>query len=108
VYRQTFELPGGLTDHKLVLDLGRVDASASVKVNGQDAGIRGWAPYRFDITSLVRAGENELEVTVASALANHYEAYTPGVHVYEWQTESGLFGPVRILPYARVEVSVGD
>ncbi len=107
-YRQTFDLPGGLADHKLILDLGRVDASAAVKVNGEDAGIRGWAPYRFDITSLVRAGENELEVTVANALANHYEAYTPGVHVYEWQTESGLFGPVRILPYTRVEVAVRD
>jgi hypothetical protein len=106
VYRQTFELPRGLTDHKLVLDLGRVDASASVKVNGQSAGIRGWAPYRFDITSLVKAGPNELEVTVANALANHYEAYTPGVHVYEWQTESGLFGPVRILPYTRVELKL--
>ena len=77
-----------------------------MKVNGQSAGIRGWAPYRFDITSLVQAGENELEVTVANALANHYEAFTPGVHVYEWQTESGLFGPVRILPYTRVEVKL--
>ena len=75
-------------------------------MNGQSAGIRGWAPYRFDISSLVKAGPNELEITVANALANHYDAGTPGVHVYEWQTESGLFGPVRILPYTRVEVSV--
>ena len=108
VYRQSFLLPAGLVGHKLVLDLGRVDASASVRVNGEDAGIRGWAPYRFDITSLVEAGPNELEITVANALANHYEAFTPGVHVYEWQTESGLFGPVRILPYTRVDVAVGN
>jgi hypothetical protein len=106
VYRQTLTLPADDADHKLVLDLGRVDATASVKVNGKDAGIRAWAPYRFDVTSLVQAGENELEVTVASALANHYEAYTPAVHVYEWQTESGLFGPVRILPYTRVEMEL--
>jgi hypothetical protein len=106
VYRQSFEIPEGLRGHKLVLDLGRVDASCSVTVNGQDAGVRGWAPYRFDITSLVRPGKNELEVTVANALANHYEAWTPGVHVYEWQTESGLFGPARILPYAPVEMTI--
>ncbi len=108
VYRQTFALPAEPVGQKLVLDLGRVDATASVKVNGEEAGIRAWAPYRFDITSLVRAGENSLEIKVANALANHYEAYTPAVHVYEWQTESGLFGPVRILPYTRVEVAVGN
>ena len=108
VYRRSFVLPRDYAENKLVLDLGRVDASASVRVNGKSAGIRGWAPYRFDITSVVRPGTNEVEITVANTLANHYAVGTPAVHVYERQTESGLFGPVRILPYARVELKLAQ
>ncbi len=106
VYRKTFHLPEAYKEKKLVLDLGRVDASASVVVNQKPAGICGWAPYRFDITDLVKAGENVLEVTVANSLANHYIVGTPDPHVYERQTESGLFGPVRILPYTPVDLVV--
>jgi len=69
---------------------------------------RSWAPYRFDVTELVKTGANEIEVTVANALANHYAVGAPGVHVYEGQTESGLFGPVRILPYTRVDLLLGQ
>ncbi len=106
VYRKTFHLPSDYGGKKLILDLGRVDASAAVRVNGKDLGIRGWAPYRFDMTAAVQPGANTVEVTVASALGNHYLVGTPAVHVYEWQTESGLFGPVRVVPYTAVELKV--
>ena len=106
VYRQSFQLPAGLEDKKLVLDLGEVRASASVRINGQEVGSRGWTPYRFDITEQVRPGANNLEITVANTLANHYLIGTADSHVYEGQTRSGLLGPVRILPYTRVKLVV--
>jgi len=106
VYRKSLRLPEDFSGKKLILDLGKVDASASVRVNGQEVGVRGWAPYRFDITEAVQPGSNEVEVTVANALGNHYLAGTPSVHVYEGQTESGLFGPVRVVPYTRVKWTI--
>jgi hypothetical protein len=106
VYGKTFQLAPELQGKRLILDLGRVDASAAVEVNGQSAGTSAWAPYRFDITDLVKPGENRLEVTVANSLANHYLVGTPEAHVYEWQTESGLMGPVRIIPYTPVTLAV--
>ena len=106
VYRQSFQLPTSLTDKKLILDLGEVRASASVRINGQEAGSRGWTPYRFDITEQARPGANDLEITVANTLANHYLIGTADSHVHEGQTRSGLLGPVRILPYTRVKLVV--
>jgi hypothetical protein len=43
---------------------------AEVKVNGKSAGIVGWQPYEADIGSLVRPGENRIEVVVRGTLRN--------------------------------------
>jgi len=43
---------------------------AEVKVNGQSAGIIGWAPYERDITDLLNDGENRVEVIVTGSMKN--------------------------------------
>jgi hypothetical protein len=68
-------------------------ASAEVRLNGQVAGIRVAPPYRFDLTSLVRPGDNRLEILVCNTLANHYSTVPTR---YRGESKSGLLGPVTL------------
>jgi hypothetical protein len=43
---------------------------AEVRVNGKSAGTIGWQPYELDVTKLVRAGANRVEVVVYGSLKN--------------------------------------
>ncbi len=52
-------------------------------------------PFRFDITDLVKEGENQIQVKVVNTLANHMSSY-PTNYVYEGQTISGLLGPASL------------
>jgi len=70
------------------LDLGRVGDWAVVHLNGKCLGPRFWAPYAWDVTKTLRAGENELTVEVTNSLANRYAP--------KKRRSSGLFGPVVI------------
>ncbi len=63
-------------------------------MNGVEAGVRVAPPWRFDVTDLLVAGENTLEVTVYNSLSNHYQTEP---NLYRGSPESGLFGPVRLL-----------
>ena len=96
VYSRQFNLEAAQLKGKVVLDLGRVYTTAGVRVNGHDVGVGMARPYRFDITEQVRAGSNDLEVTVYNTLANHYSIGIPSRFVYEGQTVSGLLGPVKV------------
>lgn len=81
---------------KVVLDLGEVDATCEVRVNGQFVKALISKPYSVDITEFVEPGWNRIEVLVYSTLANHYRTIpTP----YRGTPHAGLIGPVRILYY---------
>ncbi len=82
-------------DRKVYLDLGVVKNIASVRVNGKSAGTRLWSPYQLDITELLKAGSNRLEIGVTNTLANRYGQGRPGLTE---KPESGLLGPVRLVP----------
>jgi hypothetical protein len=68
VYRTQFTLDR--VEGPMVLDLGRVEVMARVKVNGKDLGIVWRKPYRIDITESAAVGVNELEVTVVNLWVN--------------------------------------
>jgi hypothetical protein len=53
-----------------VLDLGEVAVMAQVKLNGRDCGNAWKPPYRVDVSGALKAGRNELEVTVVNQWAN--------------------------------------
>ena len=60
-----------LADHlPLILDLGRVEVMARVRLNGKDLGIAWRAPYCFDITEACKPGKNKLEVEVVNLWPN--------------------------------------
>jgi hypothetical protein len=66
VYTRTMEVPADwlATDRGIHLDLGDVRELAEVFVNGKSAGVLWKAPYRADITALVKPGANELKIEV--------------------------------------------
>jgi len=71
-YSTSFTLPASAisASNRLYLDLGRVEVSASVKLNGRDLGIAWKRPYRVEITGAAKSGENTLEVQVATTWIN--------------------------------------
>lgn len=93
-YRKTVKLTADqAAGGTVTLDLGKVVASAEVRVNGQAAGIRIAPPWRLDISRQVKTGDNRIEVLVYNTLANHY--LTIPTH-YRGDPTSGLLGPVTL------------
>lgn len=71
VYRSTVNLPAAPAPGQIaLLDLGTVADIARVFVNGREAGVAWRAPFRVDVTSLLRAGANALEIRVANRWIN--------------------------------------
>ncbi len=64
-YETTFNISG---KKKCILDLWEVYETAEVFVNGISAGVRISHPYVFDISDLVKEGQNSLTVDVTNTL----------------------------------------
>ena len=95
---------------EILLDLGRVEVMARVKVNGKEVGTVWKPPFRVDVTEALRPGENQIEVTVANLWPNRLigDAGLPKEQRIAWTTwnpftkdtellASGLLGPVTLL-----------
>ncbi|MEI6604463.1 MAG: glycosyl hydrolase [Verrucomicrobiota bacterium] len=70
-YRRTFEVlaqrpPGS----PMILDLGKVNDIATVRLNGRQLATLWLPPYRLDITDAVKLGSNTLEVDVVNTWNN--------------------------------------
>ncbi len=104
-YQTTFECRGRYEQFEL--DLGDVRHMAEVWVNGQAVGKRLWAPFRYDVASVIRPGTtNTLRVRVGNLFCNAMRPLEDRKEVFTgWayskstpeQRTSGLLGPVRIL-----------
>lgn len=99
-------------DGPLELDLGRVAGVARVTLNGKQVGIVWKPPYALDVTGRLRVGENELRCEVANTWHNRLvgdSTLSPEQRITRTNIrrpfnpstpllESGLLGPVRLLP----------
>jgi hypothetical protein len=85
--------PEQLKSDQIILDLGKLVASAEVFVNGKSVGSKVSSPWKFDLAGKVQSGENLIEILVFNTLGNHYLT-TPSMYV--GRTNSGLIGPVKI------------
>jgi hypothetical protein len=59
-----------ISGRKFLLDLGRVEITARISMNGTDAGLLWKKPFIADITALVKTGENILKVEVTNSWHN--------------------------------------
>ncbi|MGD0733464.1 MAG: glycosyl hydrolase [Terracidiphilus sp.] len=71
-YRNRFTLPKGMRgqDRRLYLDLGRVCVIAEVELNGKDLGVFWKPPFMVDVTDVVAAESNDLEIRVVNLWPN--------------------------------------
>ena len=108
-YSTSFVADGSMLDAPLMLDLGRVNMIAVVKINGKKMGTLWCTPYSLDISSAVVEGKNELEIEVTSTWFNRlvYDASLPENERKTWTIagpsadsslqECGLMGPVKLI-----------
>ena len=86
---------GQLTGTDWTLDLGRVADVAEVTVNGTHVADRIWAPYTVDLGDALHKGANTIAVRVTNTQGNekNHQPY-----------DSGLYGPVTLVPSVTVPV----
>lgn len=98
------------TADRLILDLGEVHEVADVRLNGRDLGVVWDKPSRVDITSAVRAGDNDLEIAIVNLWPNRLKAdeslpkdrrfTATNIHKFTKSSPllpSGLIGPVTVM-----------
>jgi len=107
-YTTYIHVPDEYTNRVVELDLGQVAEVAEVSVNGKSTGVAWKPPYRVDVTGLLKAGTNRLEVKVTNLWHNRIVgdlrqpeggefARTNMKHKFSADMEllrSGLLGPV--------------
>lgn len=103
------------------IELGAVAETARVTINGRSAGVSWVPPHRLEVTGLLKSGTNLIEIEVTNLAANRISdldrrgvswkrfheinfvsrAYKP-FDASAWPTiDSGLAGPVRLIPLKR-------
>ena len=105
-YRTTLSLDKKDGKARYVLQLGKVDQIAVVRVNGKELGTVWSEPYECNVTDALRKGENQIEIDVTSSWYNRlvYDASLPeearktwvikGPEKDESYKDYGLMGPV--------------
>ena len=92
-----------------------VREAAEIFVNGKRAGSVWGAPYELDLTGLLRAGDNRLEIIVSNLMINRMageplpdykdliarygDRFQPQDLENLQPVPSGLLGPIRLIPY---------
>lgn len=107
-FEKTNELSEG---ERILIDLGEISEVAELWLNGQSLGITWAKPHIFDITRVVKDGENLMEIGIANTWCNRIigdaitgEKYTSTnitrVDYLTWDqvplNPSGLLGPVTV------------
>ena len=118
-YTITFDLPAKKAG-EYVLDLGKVNESAHVWVNGQEVGYLYSIPFQARVGHYLKPGKNTLKIEVANLMANrirhmdqnnmqwrnYHEINFVNINYKPFDASvwnpmpSGLLGPVTITPYS--------
>jgi hypothetical protein len=63
-YRKQFAVSAVPAGNRVFLEIADVHDYAKVKLNGKELEARAWQPYRWEVTNVVKAGSNDMEVEV--------------------------------------------
>jgi hypothetical protein len=109
IYKNKFTVDKKPANGKLYLDLGKVNMMAKVKINNKYVGGVWTSPYRIDVTSQLKNGENSVEIELVNTWVNRIigdlrlpqEERILNMSSISWQKDSplqssGLIGPVSI------------
>jgi beta-glucuronidase len=85
-------------DHRTILYFGAVNYDAHVYVNGKKAGhhVGGFTPFNFDVTELLREGENFVVVKVD----NKRHAEDVPTQIFDWWNYGGITRDVLLIDVA--------
>jgi len=126
-YQKEIDIPGEWISDEVdvILDLGKLWSVGEVFVNGVSAGIVWKPPYSVNITDHIKTGGNNIEIEVVNTWSNRLvgdaltgEKYgktnieVSGRVWKRWKdiplNESGLFGPVKLMPSLKRVVQLHD
>jgi hypothetical protein len=110
-YRKQFTASAARAGKRVFLEIADVHDYARVKVNGKELEAHAWQPYRWDITSALKAGSNDLEIQVyatssgrggpgsppTGAAATYGSVGGGGSRGGGTPPVSGLLGPARLV-----------
>ena len=108
VYSTTFKAEAPVEDKRLMLDLGHVANIAEIVLNDEPVATLWAPPFRADVTELVVAGDNLLEIEVTNTWRNRlaYDASLPEAERRTWTIHApaadaavepaGIAGPVLL------------
>ena len=68
-YRRQFTAPATPAGKHVFLEIGNVSDYAKVTLNGKELGAHAWPPYRWDLTSALKRGANDLVIQVNAIAA---------------------------------------
>ena len=107
-YRRSFRVPSGWRGKRVLLHFGAVDYRAQVWVNGEKAGDHegGHVPFRFEITHLLKGGNNILVVRAADPSTDRFiprgkQYWKPKSAGIFYTRTSGIWQTVWLEPVAR-------
>jgi alpha-L-rhamnosidase len=81
IFRRQFTASATPKDKRVYLEIGDVRDYAKVTLNGKELGERAWGPYRWDVTSALKQGANDLVVEVDATVARPGPGSAPAVSV---------------------------
>lgn len=119
-YRRVFNLPKEFNKGRVILHFGAVDYLCEVRINNEVAGknVGGYFPFSFDITKLIKSGENIIEVKVIDPSEKGIQArgkqttkrggiwYTPQSGI--WQTVWLESVPERYIERLVINTNIDD
>jgi len=84
------------------LNLGKVYNTSEVRLNGKLLGVRWWGEHSYDVSDVLKVGENVLEVKVTTVVSNYCRSLKDNPTAQRWAANrvafsAGLVGPVKLL-----------
>jgi beta-galactosidase/beta-glucuronidase len=95
-YRRNFTIPESWSGDRVLLHFEAVDCTAAVFVNGRPAGthVGAWDAFTFDITDLIKSGENQLVVGARDDNDGHHSSGKDSVTQGDYTFTSGIWQTV--------------